>query len=91
MSDLIRFYLYSVAACAALGLFELFVRLRDDRKTWEDYRLTWGGLFGFTVCVFVPGLNVLVIGWPMYSRAWNYCEKLIDKWNKPIVTQERQK
>lgn len=88
--NFLNLYLYSVAACAALGLFELVVRLRDDRKTWEDSRLTWGGLFGFTVCVFVPGLNVLVLGWPMYSRVWNYCEKVIEKWDKPIVTQERQ-
>jgi hypothetical protein len=84
-------YLYSVAACAALGIFELFVRLREDRKTWAEYRLTWGDLFGFSVCVFVPGLNVLVLGWPMYSRVWDCCEKLIEKWDKPIVTQERQK
>ena len=91
MIDLMQFYLYSVAVCAVLGLFELFVRLRDDRKTGADYRLTWGGLFGFSVCVFVPGLNLIVLGWPMYSRAWDYLERMVEKWNKPIITQERQK
>ena len=89
--SVLEVYILSVAVCATLGLFELFIRLRDDRKTWADYRLTWGGLFGFSVCVFVPGLNLIVLGWPMYSRAWNYLERMVEKWNKPIITQERQK
>jgi hypothetical protein len=62
MAAEMKLYLYSVAACAALGLFELVVRLRADRKTWAEYRMTWGSLAGFTVCTFIPLVNILVLG-----------------------------
>ena len=91
MSQELKVYLYSAAICAAVGLFELVIRLRADRKSPDYDRLTWGSLAVFSICVFIPLLNAIVLFWPMFSRIWDFCERLLDKWSKPIITQERKK
>lgn len=91
MNDWLKLYLYTVGACVALGLFELLIRLRKDKATFPEYRFTWGDLAALSALMFVPVLNILVAGYGMWNRFWNLMEKVWAKWDKPIITGERQK
>lgn len=85
-------YILSVAASATIALIELYTRLRHDARTTAEYpKLTWGELAMGTVVVLIPAANVIFYMWFPLSRAWDVAERLLSKWDKPIIRAKEPK